>query len=62
MTILSSSRGEGAALRFGSVLAHCYGEAVTIEADEMPVPVESGEAEQNFMQYFGSMPPSPHVA
>lgn len=58
MTILSSSRGEGAALCFGSILASCFGEAATVEADETPVVVEHGEAGRNFLQYFGKMPPS----
>jgi len=58
MTILASSRGEGAAMRFGDVLRECYGDDALIEADEVPVAVSEGEAERNFLQYFGEMPPS----
>jgi alkylhydroperoxidase/carboxymuconolactone decarboxylase family protein YurZ len=58
MTILASSRGEGAALRFGEVLSSSYRGEVAVEADEAPVVVEQGDAERNFLSYFGSMPPS----
>jgi alkylhydroperoxidase/carboxymuconolactone decarboxylase family protein YurZ len=58
LTILSSSRGEGAALRFGEVLASVYAEAAVIEAEETPITVADGEAERNFVGYFGSVPPS----
>ncbi|MET1082322.1 MAG: carboxymuconolactone decarboxylase family protein [Burkholderiales bacterium] len=58
MTILASSRGEGAALRFGEVLTSSYGSEVAVEAEETPVVVEEGDAEKNFLSYFGSMPPS----
>ncbi len=58
MTILSSSRGEGAALRFGEVLRSIYGDAATIAAEEAPVNVAEGEAERNFVGYFGTVPPS----
>lgn len=58
MTILSSSRGEGAALRFGEVLRSVYGDAATITADEAPIDVAAGEAERNFVAYFGTVPPS----
>lgn len=58
MTILSSSRGEGAAMRFAELLLDCYGEAAQIDAEETPMSVEEGEAEANFLKYFGHMPPS----
>jgi alkylhydroperoxidase/carboxymuconolactone decarboxylase family protein YurZ len=58
MTILASSRGEGAAMRFGAVLRECYGSDADIEAEATPVPVAAGEAAANFLQYFGQMPPS----
>jgi alkylhydroperoxidase/carboxymuconolactone decarboxylase family protein YurZ len=58
MAILSSSRGEGAAMRFGALLGRCYGCEAEIEADVSPIIVEAGEAAANFRQYFGQMPPS----
>ena len=58
LTILSSSRGEGAALRFAEVLEAVYGSAATIEADETPIEVADGEAKDNFIRYFGVIPPS----
>lgn len=58
LTILSSSRGEGAALRFADVLEDVYGEAAVIDAEEQPIDVADGEARQNFVDYFGSVPPS----
>jgi alkylhydroperoxidase/carboxymuconolactone decarboxylase family protein YurZ len=58
MAILSSSRGEGVALRFGAVLGRCYGGEVEIEADVSPIAVEAGEAAANFVRYFGQIPPS----
>lgn len=58
MTILSSSRGEGAALRFAEVLSVTYPDDAVIEADEQPVEVEEGDAEGNFIKYFGTVPPS----
>lgn len=58
VAILSSVRGEGAALRFHGLFSRAYPEAA-----EPPVPaadrtVEPGEAEANFLAYFGTMPPS----
>lgn len=56
--VLSSVRGEGAALSFIALLEAEYpGHS---EADEpMPhIDVASKEAETNFLHYFGSMPPS----
>lgn len=58
MTILASSRGEGAAMRFGALLARCYGSEAVIEAEATPIAVQDGEAEANFRQYFGEVPPS----
>jgi len=58
LTILSSSRGEGAALRFASVLDAVYGDAARIEAGETPVEVAEGEARDNFIGYFSEIPPS----
>lgn len=58
MTILASSRGEGAAMRFGAALARCYGSAALVDADAVPIDVAEGEAAANFLAYFGEMPPS----
>ena len=58
LAILSSSRGEGAALRFAEIFATVYPDSHAIEAEEVPIVVEAGEAERNFLGYFGSMPPS----
>lgn len=56
--VLSSVRGEGAALSYLALLESEYpGET----QDEVPMPemdVGPGEAEQNFLRYFGAMPPS----
>ena len=58
LTILSSSRGEGAALRFADVFDLVYADTATVVADECPIAVAPGEAEQNFLSYFGTLPPS----
>ena len=58
LTILSSSRGEGAALRFADALSAVYGATAEIIAPETPVDVAAGEAEANFVSYFGTVPPS----
>ncbi len=55
--VLSSVRGEGAALSYISALEAEYG--VQSEAVSMPqIEVGTGEAEQNFLNYFGKLPPS----
>ncbi|MFB9123815.1 carboxymuconolactone decarboxylase family protein [Paraburkholderia dipogonis] len=55
--ILSSSRGEGAALRFLALLDAEY--QLESPAAAMPViDVEAGQVEQNFLNYFGAIPPS----
>lgn len=56
--VLSSVRGEGAALRYLSLLE---GEYPGMTGGDVPMPhmeVASGEAEKNFLAYFGTMPPS----
>lgn len=58
VTILSSVRGEGAALRFHGLLASAYPEAPDLEAPDVDRRVEPGEAKANFLAYFGEMPPS----
>jgi 4-carboxymuconolactone decarboxylase len=56
--ILSSVRGEGAALDFIALLEHEYPDRM-VAATAMPV-IEVGpdDARDNFLAYFGSMPPS----
>lgn len=58
VAILSSVRGEGAALRFHGLIANAFPEAVDPEAPDADRLVEPGEAEANFLSYFGAMPPS----
>ena len=56
--VLSSVRGEGAALDFIATLETWFpGQTQGVDA-EREIRVEPGEAEQNFLSYFGSMPPS----
>jgi len=58
VAILSSVRGEGAALRFHGFFRQAYPEAVDPDAPEDDLIVEPGAAEANFLHYFGTMPPS----
>lgn len=58
ISILASSRGEGAALRFEEMFARVFPETGRIDADEQPFTVAPGEAERNFLAYFKTMPPS----
>jgi alkylhydroperoxidase/carboxymuconolactone decarboxylase family protein YurZ len=58
VAILSSVRGEGAALRFHGLFRKTYPDAVDPAATEDDLVVEPGAAEANFLQYFGEMPPS----
>jgi alkylhydroperoxidase/carboxymuconolactone decarboxylase family protein YurZ len=58
IAILASSRGEGAALRFEAIFADVYGADARVDAAEAPIEVGAGEAEANFLKYFGEMPPS----
>ena len=39
-------------------MAQVYPQDATIKADETPIEVAPGEAERNFLGYFGTMPPS----
>lgn len=56
--VLSSVRGEGAALSFIALLESEY-PGQSEAAVPMPhIEVAAGEAEKNFLRYFGSMPPS----
>lgn len=56
--ILCSVRGEGAALRFVELLAGEYGRDDTGDIPQPDIPVAPGEARDNFLAYFGTMPPS----
>lgn len=58
MTILSSVRGEGAALRFRKLFQEAYPEAVDTVSQPVDLVVSPGEAEANFLHYFDTMPPS----
>jgi len=58
VAILSSVRGEGAALRFHGLFGKVYPDAAEIEAANEDILVEPGAAEANFLHYFGTMPPS----
>jgi len=58
VAILASVRGEGAALRFHGIFGDVYPDAVDIDAPDEDLVVEPGAAEANFLQYFGTMPPS----
>lgn len=58
ITILCSSRGEGAAEAFADLVAQVFGPDSTPEtALDLYQPAE-GEARDNFLAYFGEMPPS----
>jgi 4-carboxymuconolactone decarboxylase len=54
--VLSSLRGEGAAGEFAAMVQECVppGDAA---ADAPPVTAQPGEAEANFREYFGTIPP-----
>lgn len=56
--VLSSVRGEGAALAFIDALESVYPESTGGEAPLRVMEVAPGEAEKNFLAYFGTMPPS----
>jgi 4-carboxymuconolactone decarboxylase len=57
LILLSSLRGEGAALSFQAVLDTVYPSRQASRQPSRPaLPVEPGEAENNFKQYFGTVP------
>lgn len=58
VAILSSVRGEGAALRFQGLFERTYPGAHESAAPADDLPVAPGEAERNFLAYFGTMPPT----
>lgn len=57
LIVLSSLRGEGAALEFADVLAACFATADAPPAQPLPT-AAPGEAESNFSAYFGTIPPA----
>lgn len=56
--ILCSVRGEGAALRFLDLLEKEYGEGRAGDVPLTEISVAPTEARDNFLAYFGDMPPS----
>lgn len=56
--VLSSVRGEAAALAFLERLEEVYPGTTQGDAALSDITVAPGEAEQNFLAYFGTMPPS----
>lgn len=57
LIVLSSLRGEGAALEFATVIAACFPPAEAPAARPLPT-AAPGEAEDNFRSYFGTIPPA----
>lgn len=58
LILLSSLRGEGAALAFKAVLDDTYPRPAAASAAGPALKAEPGEAENNFRQYFGTVPPA----
>lgn len=58
MAILCSVRGEGAALRYRGLFQTAYPDARDAVGQPPETVVKPGEAEANFLGYFGTMPPS----
>lgn len=58
VAILSSVRGEGAALRFRKIFEIVYPDTEEPKATDTDLAVAPGEAEANFLAYFSTMPPS----
>ena len=58
IAILSSVRGEGAALRYRGLFLQAYPHATEPDAAPDDLSVAPGEAKANFLAYFGEMPPS----
>jgi 4-carboxymuconolactone decarboxylase len=56
--VLSSVRGEGAALSFISALESEYPGQSEVDVPMPQIEVKVDEAAQNFLRYFGTMPPS----
>lgn len=55
LIVLSSLRGEGAALEFANLVGECFTPEAVPSADPA-APVQPGEAEANFTKYFGQIP------
>lgn len=55
LIVLSSLRGEGAALDFEQILMEVFGAQKDVTSFE-PVSVTAGEAAENFTSYFGAIP------
>lgn len=55
LIVLSSLRGEGAALEFASVVAEVFGSEGALAPQPIPT-AQPGEAEDNFRRYFGTIP------
>jgi len=58
LILLSSLRGEGAALAFDAMLAKVYGPPTSDPRPPSLVRAEPGEAEANFKSYWGTVPPA----
>lgn len=58
MAVLSSVRGEGAALRYRGLFLQAYPDAAEPDPTQDDLVVAPGEAKANFLAYFGEMPPS----
>ena len=58
LILLSSLRGEGAAMAFNSTLAAVYPVPAKAAVEPELVRAEPGEAEANFTAYFGTVPPA----
>lgn len=59
MILLSSLRGEGISLAFGEILSATYEETPTTPpVGAAEIRANTGEAEQNFLEYFGTIPPA----
>jgi len=58
LILLSSLRGEGAALAFNDLLCAVYPQPGTPPTTAKLVRAEPGEAEANFKAYFGTIPPA----
>ena len=58
LILLSSLRGEGAALEFDNTLGAVYQVPGSAKQETALVRAEPGEAEANFKSYFGTVPPA----
>ncbi|MDR2838201.1 MAG: carboxymuconolactone decarboxylase family protein [Azonexus sp.] len=58
LILLSSLRGEGAALAFKAALDDVYQEPPAVSPQRPAERAAPGEAENNFRQYFGTIPPA----